>query len=69
VVDTNDQCVGLGKFAVRRGGFGMLHTGARCETIVLFLVLAVSFHLFCVEGDTIKHHTRWGTTQKITRNI
>jgi hypothetical protein len=29
------------------GGGGTLHTGGRCEAIVLFLFLAVSFILLC----------------------
>jgi hypothetical protein len=31
-------------------GVGTFHIGGRCEVIVLFLFLAVSFLSFCVEG-------------------
>jgi hypothetical protein len=39
-----------GMCAVRGGSYGTLHTGGRCEVIVLFLFLAVAFLSFCVEG-------------------
>jgi hypothetical protein len=51
VVDTNDRCVGLVKCAVGMGdGVGTLHTEVRCEAIVLFLFLPISFLSFCAEG-------------------
>jgi hypothetical protein len=42
VVDINNRCVGQVKCAVG-SGVGTLHTGGRCEAIVLFLFLTVSF--------------------------
>jgi hypothetical protein len=48
-VDANDRCSGEGKCAVGRG-VGKLNTGGRCEAIVLFLFLAVSFLSVCAEG-------------------
>jgi hypothetical protein len=40
-----------GYVCCRRGvGVGTLHTGGRCEAVVLFLFLAVTFLSFYVEG-------------------
>jgi hypothetical protein len=54
VVDTNDRWGGLGKCAVGKKGEGTLHTGGRCETIVLFF---------------IKHHTPGNNPKDYTQHL